>query len=92
MRVRLYPGEAPGIRTWGEDSIVYSPRSGETYFLDSITTQGVLYLNHDWLDEAAYRGLLSARLGVDDDEVMARYVERLIKHFEESGLVEVDAS
>ena len=92
MKLRLYPCEAPGIRTWGEDSIVYSPLSGETYCLDSISTQGMLCLSQDWLDESGFRTTLSERLGVDDDEAMMRYVERLIKHFEESGLVEVDAS
>lgn len=92
MRVRLYPGEALGFRTLAEGSMIFSPRACDTYFLDSVATEGVLCLKSDWMDEADYRATLATKLGVDDDELMSRYVARLIVQFEAAGFLEVESA
>ena len=92
MRLRLHSGELPGFRTWGAGSVVFSPVACETYFLDPVATEGFLCLSPDWLDAADYCATLAAKLDVDNDEVMSRYVGRLIIQFEESGFLESSAS
>ena len=90
--MRLYSGEALPFRTWGDGAVVFSPASGATYFLDSVATAAVFLLSPDWLGVSDYRVALAEKLGVDDDEILKRYVDRLIVQFEESGFLEVDLS
>lgn len=88
MKLRLHSGQIPGFHSWGEGSVVFSPRTGETYFLDSVASEGVLCLTDGWLDVSAYRAAVAAKLGVDDDETLKQYVDRLVAQFEDAGLVE----
>jgi hypothetical protein len=91
MKVRLYSGDAVGIQEWGDGLVVFSPRSGATYSLDHVAGKALSCLTHEWIEGADYGAILSSTLGVDNDEIMKRYVGRLIVQFDESGIVEVDS-
>ena len=90
MRLRLLSGKALRIRAWEEGSVVFSPISGETYFLDPVATEGARCIPCEWQEDAAYRMAFAARLGVVDDEVLSRYVQQLMAQFQASGLMEVE--
>lgn len=91
MRLRAWAGKSVCIHRWDEGAVVFSPCSGETYFLDPVAAEGALCLPLEWQDSSNYRVALSARLGIEDDQDLACYTTQLFARFEAAGLMEMEA-
>ena len=79
----------PGLlwRTWGDESVVFHPESGQTHLLDLVSREGLARLQDTALDPEELCGKMAERLDVANDNELLLYVERLVSRFEELGLV-----
>lgn len=76
------------LRTWGDESVVFNPSSGNTHLLDFVATEGLVCLQEAALDRFDLCRRLAARLNVEPDQQLIDYVDRLIARFDELGLLE----
>jgi PqqD family protein of HPr-rel-A system len=83
------PADPPPLwRTWGEESLVFNPRSGDTHLLDFAAAAGLRCLEEQPRDMDELLRALAARLEGEMDDQLAEYARRLVVHLQAAGLVE----
>lgn len=80
------------IRYWGGDYVVYNPLSGDTHILDIATGELLKAVANERLPTGDLCRRLAEFLEVPNDVNMAQTVDRILKHLDELGLIEPDAS
>ena len=79
-------------KQWGEESVVYNQRSGQTHLLNSTSTRVLAYLEQEPLSVLGLTQKLAADTEVEADEELVRHVESLLLNLEAMGLIEPVAS
>lgn len=83
------PADHPPLwRVWGEESLVFNPRSGDTHLLDFAAAAGLRCLEEQPRDFDELLRALAARLDVEVDDQLAEYARQLVVHLQTVGLVE----
>ncbi|MBX3438069.1 MAG: HPr-rel-A system PqqD family peptide chaperone [Planctomycetaceae bacterium] len=77
-------------RTWGTDSLLFDPRSGDTHLLDEVARNGLLCLQEEPLHAGQLAQRLSEWLDLDLDDELRQYVDVLLRRFFDAGLIESD--
>ncbi len=75
-------------RTWGEESVVFNARSGDTHLLDLLGREALAALEQQSLTCGELAHWLAGRLDVPQDAELEQYVRQLVGQLEELGLLE----
>jgi PqqD family protein of HPr-rel-A system len=83
-----------GVASWssGDESLVYSPASGDTHLLDIAATEGLACFDGGPLQIDQLCSQIASRTDVANDHVLEDYVLRLLGKFVKLGLVERTAT
>ena len=74
-------------RDWGDESVVFDTRSGETHLLDVVGREALKVLEQQTLDRDQLCETLARRLKVGVDEDLGLYIDRLIARLDTLGLI-----
>ena len=94
VRPRLKLSARNGLewRTWGQESVVFNSESGQTHLLDVVSREGLSCLEGAAVDVDTLCDRLAERLDLENDDELHLYVQRLVSHFDELGLVDTEGA
>ena len=75
-------------RTWGNEVVVYDPRSGNTHLLDPVATAVLQHLNVSDRSAAAIAECLLTEFEADSEEDVLAAVHAALAKLQEIGLVQ----
>ena len=75
-------------RTWGDESVVFDPRSGDTHLLDTVSREVLALLEQQALALPELCHVTASRLNLPEDADLDRYVQQLVRQFADLGLLE----
>ncbi len=76
------------IRHWGDEFVVFNPRSGHTHFLDVAAGSLLQWLVDRSLHENDLARLMAAQLGLPADGSVQAPLRLLLEQLDEQGLVD----
>ena len=88
MSWRAAGDEAPRMRYWAGDYVVYSPLSGDTHFLDIAAGELLRSIVAAPQTSSVLGARLARLLEVPQDERLAAEIERTLAQLEALGLIE----
>lgn len=75
-------------RTWEGESVVFSPLSGETHFLNAFSDEALAALEQDTLSTDELIDRLSVLTPADQAQHLQESVNALVQRFDDIGLIE----
>ena len=76
-------------KDWGDESVVFDSRSGETHLLDLPTREALRCFELEAHDHPGLSKALAARLEIDVDAELEHYVTQLITRLDSLGLIDL---
>ena len=88
MQWRLAAVSADNIQSWGQESVVYHPQSGDTHLLDVAAAHIIQSLSKNKCDTATLCAGLASQLDVDINGDFEAYVDELLVELTSLSLIE----
>ena len=76
------------VRHWGEDVVVFNPRSGHTHFLDEVSGRLLQWLAEQPRTEDELVRLMAAELGLPADAEVQAPLHMWLRQLDELGLID----
>ena len=88
LRFRMRADPPLEWRTWGNESVVFDPASGDTHLLDAVAREGLACLDEQPCDAAELASAMARRLDVPADAALELYAARLLARLDDRGVIE----
>jgi PqqD family protein of HPr-rel-A system len=87
-RLKITP-TAPVLSWDGESCVLLSQTSGDTHLLNLVERTALqIFADHSPIDLARLSSLLCARLDIENDSDVQKYLAQMVIQFDELGLIE----